>query len=67
MEIEENKLQVEDFAMYSPQKCSDVSSKGDWVVKKHQESSIKTVQKILKISVQAHTRKQVQIHALLET
>ena len=47
-------------------KCHDSSSnlKGEWVVKKYQEASIKTIEDTLKISVEAHTRKQVQTHCV---
>ncbi len=45
-------------------KCNDDLSnfKGDWVVKKYKEQSIKTIEDTLKMSVEAHTRKQVQMH-----
>ena len=47
-------------------KCNDdsLNFKGEWVVKKYQEQYIKTIENTLKMSVEAHTQKQVQMHTV---
>ena len=66
LEIEEKKFASGGFRDAFLAKCSDASSnlKGEWVVKKYQDVSIKTIEDTLKMSVQAHTRKQVQMHSV---
>ena len=44
------------------QNCQLVSTK--WVVKKYQDGAIKSITNDLKISIEDHTRKQVQLHAV---
>ena len=44
--------------------CSDAGLSGGWVVKKYQPTSVKTITDILKSTVEDHTRKQVQMHAV---
>jgi hypothetical protein len=64
LEIDEKPFASGGFRDAFVAKCNDDSSnfKGDWVVKKYQEQSIKTIEDTLKMSVEAHTRKQVQMH-----
>ena len=66
LEIEEKKFASGGFRDAFLATCDDSSStlKGKWVVKKYQEEAIKTVQDTLKLSVEAHTRKQVQMHSV---
>ena len=44
--------------------CSDTGLSGQWVVKKYQPTSVKTIVDILNSTVEDHTRKQVQMHAV---
>lgn len=44
--------------------CSDTGLSGQWVVKKYQPTSVKTIVDILQSTVEDHTRKQVQMHAV---
>ena len=66
LEIEDKAFASGGFRDAFRAKCHDLSSnlKGEWVVKKYQEASIKTIEDTLKISVKAHTRKQVQMHCV---
>ena len=66
LEIEDKAFASGGFRDAFRAKCNDSSSnlKGEWVVKKYQEASLKTIEDTLKISVEAHTRKQVQMHCV---
>ena len=44
--------------------CSHAGLSGEWVVKKYQPTSVKTIVDILKSTAEDHTRKQVQMHAV---
>jgi len=44
--------------------CNDHLHLGDWVVKKYTPTSIITIKEVLKSTVEDHTRKQVQMHAV---
>ena len=44
--------------------CNDHLHLGDWVVKKYTPTSITTIKEVLKSTVEDHTRKQVQMHAV---
>jgi len=44
--------------------CNDQLHLGDWVVKKYTPTSITTIKEVLKSTVEDHTRKQVQMHAV---
>lgn len=63
LEIDENKFAIGAFRNAFRAKCNDPLSnlKGEWVTKKYQEASINTIKDSLKLSVEAHTHKQVQM------
>lgn len=44
--------------------CNDHLHLGDWIVKKYKPTSIETIKEVLKSTVEDHTRKQVQMHAV---
>lgn len=44
--------------------CNDHLHLGDWVVKKYKPTSNETIKEVLKSTVEDHTRKQVQMHAV---
>ena len=44
--------------------CNDHLHLGDWVVKKYKPTLIETIKELLKSTVDDHTRKQVQMHAV---
>ena len=66
------KLQVDDEKFASgafrdayKAKCLDPSElRGEWVLKRYQDTSIQTIETTLGMSVEGHTRKQVQMHAV---
>ena len=70
VEIEEKKFSSGAFrdafhARYTPTDSqTDQSNAVEWVVKKYQEKSLRTITEVLHMTVEDHTRKQVQMHSV---
>ncbi|CAB4028783.1 transient receptor potential cation channel subfamily M member 6-like, partial [Paramuricea clavata] len=66
VEIEETKFDSGAFRDAFRAKCTDKSSSlvGEWVIKKYRDEAITTIQEQLQMTVEDHTRKQVQMHAV---
>ena len=68
VEIEETKFDSGAFRDAFRAKCTDKSSSlvGEWVIKKYRDEAITTIQEQLQMTVEDHTRKQVQMHAVAQ-
>ena len=66
VEIEENKFDSGAFRDVFRAKCRDTSSglAGEWVIKKYRDEAVATIKEQLQMTVEDHTRKQVQMHAV---
>jgi hypothetical protein len=66
VEIEETKFDSGAFRDAFRAKCRDTSSglAGEWVIKKYRDEAVTTIQEQLQMSVEDHTRKLVQMHAV---
>lgn len=66
VEIEETKFDSGAFRDAFRAKCVDKSCylSGEWVIKKYKEEAVTTIQEQLQMTVENHTRKQVQMHAV---
>ena len=68
VEIEETKFDSGAFRDAFRAKCVEKSSSlsGEWVIKKYRDETSTTIQQQLQMSVEDHTCKQVQIHAVAQ-
>ncbi len=66
VEIEENKFDSGAFRDVFRAKCRDTSSclADEWVIKKYRDEAVATIKEQLQMTVEDHTRKQVQMHAV---
>ena len=65
VEVEETKFDSGAFRDAFRARCVDKSPylSGEWVIKKYRDEAITTIKEQLKMSIEDHTRKQVQMHA----
>ena len=66
VEIEETKFDSDAFRDAFRAKCVEKSSylSGEWVIKKYRDEVTTTIRQQFQMSVEDHTRKQVQMHAV---
>lgn len=65
LHIDEQKFASGAFRDAFRAKCVDPPEmRGEWVLKRYQETSVTTIKDTLGMSVEGHTRKQVQMHAV---
>ena len=65
LQVDEEKFASGAFRDAYKAKCLDPPNlRGEWVLKRHQEDSLNTIKDVLGMSVEHHTRKQVQMHAV---
>ena len=65
LQVDEEKFASGAFRdAYKAKRLDPPNLRGEWVLKRYQEASLNTIKDVLGMSVEHHTRKQVQMHAV---